>query len=213
MSIGETDEPVQRCARKCSHKQLAMHNVSSSQDHHLGVEGRDVGLQVFDTCQGDFRSHEVGGYYHIHDRLGKRHDRRMCAPSCVAVLFAVPHWPNAVLLCLFMTHPYRPGIGSNWLSARPVHHPESCPDQLWTIMVSMSCCMVTLSPPSNVDVPCLVFLMLLDGKKCDCEWDLVLSSPTVGAKCSCRLIMGIGCESACLCWICSFPGMLERGSV
>ena len=51
-------------------------------------------------------------------------------------------------------------------------------------MVSMSCCMVTVSPPSSVTDPCLVFLMLLDGSQHDGEWDLVLSSPTVGAKCS-----------------------------
>jgi len=28
-------------------------------------------------------------------------------------------------------------------------------------MVSMSCCMERLSPPSSVDAPCLVFLMSL----------------------------------------------------
>ena len=38
-------------------------------------------------------------------------------------------------------------------------------------MVSMSCCMETLSAPS------LVFLKLLDGSQHACEWDLVLSCP------------------------------------
>jgi len=47
--------------------------------------------------------------------------------------------------------------------------------------------MVTLSPPSGAADPCLVFLMLLGGSQHDCELDLVLSSPTVGAKCSRRL--------------------------
>jgi len=47
--------------------------------------------------------------------------------------------------------------------------------------------MATLSPPSSADVPCLVFLMLLDGSERDCGWDLVLSGPKVGTKCSCRL--------------------------
>jgi len=51
----------------------------------------------------------------------------------------------------------------------------------------MSCCMVTLSPPSGAADPCLVFLMLLGGFQHDCEWDLVISGPTVGAKCSRRL--------------------------
>ena len=46
-------------------------------------------------------------------------------------------------------------------------------------MVSMSCGMETLSPPSSADAPCLVFLMSLG--------DLVLSGRTVGAKCSHRL--------------------------
>ena len=54
-------------------------------------------------------------------------------------------------------------------------------------MVSMSCCMVTLSPPYSAAKPCLVFLMLLVGSQHDCEWDLVLSGPTVGAKYSRRL--------------------------
>ena len=72
MSIGETDELVQCCAQEYSHKQLAVHSVSSSRDHHLGVEGCDVGLWVFDTCKGDFLSHEIGGYHNIHDHLGKR---------------------------------------------------------------------------------------------------------------------------------------------
>ena len=54
-------------------------------------------------------------------------------------------------------------------------------------MVSMSCCMETLSPPSIADAPCLVFLMLLGGSQHDCEWNLVLSGPMVGAKCSHRL--------------------------
>jgi len=58
----------------------------------------------------------------------------------------------------------------------------------WTTwMVSMSCCMETMSPPSSADAPCLVFLMLLGGSQHDCQWDLVLSGPTVGAKCSHRL--------------------------
>jgi len=42
--------------------------------------------------------------------------------------------------------------------------------------------MVTLSPPSSATDLCLVVLMLLG-----CEWDLVLSGPTVGAKFSLRL--------------------------
>jgi len=54
-------------------------------------------------------------------------------------------------------------------------------------MVAMSCCMQTLSPPSSANAPCLKFLMLLDGSQHDCEWDLVLSGPPVGAKCSRRL--------------------------
>ena len=54
-------------------------------------------------------------------------------------------------------------------------------------MVSMSCCMETLSPLSSADAPCLVLLMLLDGSKSNCGWDLVLSGPTVDAKCSRRL--------------------------
>ena len=51
-------------------------------------------------------------------------------------------------------------------------------------MVSMSCCMEMLSPPSSADATFLVFLMLLDGSQHACEWDLVLSGPTMGAKCS-----------------------------
>jgi len=47
--------------------------------------------------------------------------------------------------------------------------------------------MVTLSPPSSAADPCLVFLMLLGGSQHNCEWDLVLSGPTVGTKCSRRL--------------------------
>ena len=54
-------------------------------------------------------------------------------------------------------------------------------------MVSMSCCMETMSTPSSADAPCLIFLILLDGSGHVCERDLVLSSPTVGAKCSRRL--------------------------
>jgi len=54
-------------------------------------------------------------------------------------------------------------------------------------MDSMSCCMVTLFPPSGAADPCLVFLMLLGGSQHDCEWDLGLLGPTMGAKCSRRL--------------------------
>ena len=46
---------------------------------------------------------------------------------------------------------------------------------------------MTLSPFSSAVTPCLVFLMLLDGSERACGWDLVLSGPTVGAKCSYRL--------------------------
>ena len=48
-------------------------SVSSSRDHHLGVEGRNVGLRVFDTCEGDFWNHEASWYHCVHDRLGKGH--------------------------------------------------------------------------------------------------------------------------------------------
>ena len=44
-------------------------------------------------------------------------------------------------------------------------------------MVSLSCCMVMLSPPSSAVAPCLVFLISLDGSKHDCGRDLVLSGP------------------------------------
>jgi len=54
-------------------------------------------------------------------------------------------------------------------------------------MVSISSCMETLSPPSSAGAPCLVLLMLLSGSQHDCEWDLVLSGPMVGTKCSRRL--------------------------
>ena len=54
-------------------------------------------------------------------------------------------------------------------------------------MVSMSYCMETLSPSSSKDAPFLVFLMLLDDSQHDCGWDLVLSGPMVGARCSRRL--------------------------
>jgi len=47
--------------------------------------------------------------------------------------------------------------------------------------------MVTLSPTSIPVDPCLVFFMLLGGSQHDCEWDLVLSGPKVGAKCSRQL--------------------------
>jgi len=39
------------------------------------------------------------------------------APPSVVVLYAVPHWPYAVIRCLFVTHPNRPEIGFDWLSA------------------------------------------------------------------------------------------------
>jgi len=54
-------------------------------------------------------------------------------------------------------------------------------------MVSISYCMKTLSPPSSADAACLVLLMLLGGSQHNCEWDLVLSGPMVGAKYSRRL--------------------------
>ena len=43
----------------------------------------------------------------------------------------------------------------------------------WRVwIVSMSCCMVTLSPSSCPDVPCLVFLILPDSSNHNCGWDL-----------------------------------------
>jgi len=56
-------------------------------------------------------------------------------------------------------------------------------------MVSIIYCMETLSPPSIANAPCLVLLMLLDGSQHDCEWGLVLSCPTMGAKCYRRWIL------------------------
>jgi len=57
-------------------------------------------------------------------------------------------------------------------------------------MVSMSCCKVGASLPSDPYGPCLVFLItsessntIVDGSSFIC--------PTVGAKCSCRLTFGL----------------------
>ena len=119
-----------------------MHSINSSRDHHLGVEDLDVGLRVFDTCKGDFRSHEVGGYYHIHDRLGKRYgaspnwNGRTLLVGCAfphTLQFSVQFLIGPVQLfhCLFVTYPNRPGISSEWLFARLEPQPESCLDQPW----------------------------------------------------------------------------------
>ena len=77
--------------------------------------------------------------------------------------------------------------------------------------------METLSPPSSADAPCLVFLMLLDGSQHDCGWDLVLSGPTVGAKCSCRNRLPLTSEadddSSYFLWFLFSPQVIESGSV
>ena len=85
-------------------------------------------------------------------------------------------------------------------------------------MVSMSCCLETLSPSSSANAPCLVFLMLLDGSQHDCEWDLVLSGPTVGAKCSCRLTQSsltleASGDSSYFWWFLGSLQVIESGSV
>jgi len=85
-------------------------------------------------------------------------------------------------------------------------------------MVSMSYCMETLSRPSSVDAPCLIFLMLLDGSEHYCEWDLVLSGPTVGIKCSGRLTQSpftseAGGGSSYFWWFLFFLQVIENGFV
>jgi len=82
-------------------------------------------------------------------------------------------------------------------------------------MVSMSCCMETLSPPSSADAPCLIFLMLLDGSQHNCEWDLVLSGPTVGASRLTQppLTSEADGGSSYLWWFLLSPWVVESGSV
>ena len=92
VSIRKANEPVQCCVWERPHEQLAVHSVRPSWDHHLGVEGRDVGLRVLNTTEGDFWNHETRRYYRIHDCLGKRHGASPNSNGWVwLIIGALPH--------------------------------------------------------------------------------------------------------------------------
>jgi len=73
MAIREADEPIHRRSQQSAHEQLASHRVSTPNQHHLCIEGREVSLWVLYTREGGFGPHERGWYHGVHDRLREWH--------------------------------------------------------------------------------------------------------------------------------------------
>ena len=56
VSVREADKPFQRRVCQRAHKQLAIHSVRPSYEHHLGMERCEMGLWVLDTCEDDLQA-------------------------------------------------------------------------------------------------------------------------------------------------------------
>ena len=105
MAIWEADEPIHRRSYQGAHEQLASHRVRAPNQHHLGMEGREVSLWVLCTREGGFRAHERSWYHNVHYRLRKRH-------------WELPGWRRGFLFfhltfpCLVLQIPVQLLIGS-----------------------------------------------------------------------------------------------------
>jgi len=104
------------------------------------VEGRDVGLWVFDTCEGDFLSHEISGYHDIHDCMGEWHGASptvmggVCSPVVSSPMLCSSLRSSSLALCnsSMSVHDASKSTWNRCLSAQPEPQPESCLDQPWT---------------------------------------------------------------------------------
>jgi len=71
VAIGKANKPLQHCACERTHEHLAMYDICSSRDDHLGVECCQMALGVFYTCECNFGRYVISWYDNIHDRRQK----------------------------------------------------------------------------------------------------------------------------------------------
>ena len=62
-------KPLQGCVCECTHEHLAMDNIYSPENNHLGIERRKMVFRVFYSRENDLRCDVVWQHKHIHDFL------------------------------------------------------------------------------------------------------------------------------------------------
>jgi len=67
--VWKADDPVHRYPYQRAHEQLAPHNVWTTNQHDLRMEGDEMSLRILHPNERGFQPYERGWYHRIHNHL------------------------------------------------------------------------------------------------------------------------------------------------